>query len=96
MGCLFCSISDFMLFNVFRTQMSVEHGFCMLVGMARCAVPVAERSVRRRNKSFESRKSPFVPTFTSFRAGTPQRGVPTIEFEFFMSFWVYSWLDFQR
>jgi hypothetical protein len=32
----------------------------------------------------------FVP------GGDAERGVPAIEFEFFMSFCVYSWLDFQR
>src|SRR5665213_917633 len=44
-----------------------------MVGTARCAVPVAERSVRRRNNG---RFTTFVP---SCRTGTPQRGIPTTQ-----------------
>src|ERR1700733_177226 len=43
----------------------------LVVGTARCAVLVAERSVRRRKNG---RFTTFVP---SCRTGTPQRGVPT-------------------
>ncbi len=48
-------------------------GTVRVVGTARCAVPVAERSVRRRNNG---RFTTFVP---SCRTGTPQRSVPTIQ-----------------
>ena len=41
------------------------------VGTARCAVPVAERSVRR------LKKRPFAMFVPSFRTGTPKRGIPT-------------------
>ena len=42
-----------------------------MVGTARCAVPVAECSVRRRNNGR------FITFFPSCRTGTPQRGIPT-------------------
>ena len=46
------------------------------VGMARCAVPVAERSVRRRHRTDEDmRQTTFAPR--ALRAGTSQRDVPT-------------------
>ena len=41
--------------------------------MARCAVPVAERSVRRQLQDVYP--IAFVPPY---QAGTPQRGIPTI------------------
>ena len=49
-----------------------------LIGMARCAVPVAERSVRRRNEPppTDEPRRPFRPLA---RAGTAQRAVPTQE-----------------
>ena len=46
--------------------------------MARRAVPVAERSVRRRNRiTLDERLAPFVPPAIA-RAGTAQRAIPTI------------------
>jgi hypothetical protein len=54
-----------------------QQGLVALVGTARCAVPVAERSVRRRNEPPMTYVSPraFRPPS---RAGTAQRAVPTI------------------
>jgi len=52
------------------------------VGTVRCAVPVAERSVRRRNKNArDARATTSVPPAKSgkARAGTSQRNVPTIQ-----------------
>jgi hypothetical protein len=49
-----------------------------LVGKARCAVSVAERSARRRNCTGEMfRREWFVPPCASLRAGTAQRAIPT-------------------
>jgi hypothetical protein len=48
-----------------------------VVGMARCAVPVAERSVRRRKRGAETRVLARVPHSASLRAGTAQRAVPS-------------------
>jgi hypothetical protein len=49
-----------------------------LVGKARCAVPVAERSVRQRNRIARARVLARVPPCASLRAGTAQqRAVPT-------------------
>jgi hypothetical protein len=47
--------------------------------MARCAVPVAERSVRRRKRGAKTRVLARVPPSASLRAGTAQRAVPTIQ-----------------
>src|SRR5487761_2691678 len=49
-----------------------------VVGTARCAVPVAERSVRRRNRTggFNLSSWEFVPPFASLRTGTAQRAAP--------------------
>jgi len=45
--------------------------------MARCAVPVAERSVRRWNRiALDGHLAPFVPPAIA-RAGTAQRAIPT-------------------
>jgi len=48
--------------------------------MARCAVRVAERSVRRRHRTHEtlSSLSRFLPPCASLRAGMARRTVPTI------------------
>ena len=44
--------------------------------MARCAVPVAERSVKRRNRMLQDvYPTTFIPPY---QTGTPQRGIPTI------------------
>ena len=52
--------------------------FARVVGMARCAVPVAERSVRRRTRiTLDGHLAPFVPPAIA-RAGTAQRAIPTI------------------